>query len=307
MLPDMSLGSLKTTFGPNRANAKIILYVMPVFILVGLVFIGGLWVATVLMWIIAAGLFWGYRAQMSAKVDVYERGLAAKDWLGRKSSFRWEEVTEVYEFIGYDLRRAGLGWRPIQWVYTVHTKDGQRIKLDMGYENIRGLGHFVLAETGKLLLPAAQAALKSGGTAAFGGQIGLSTRGLVSGPETLAWADVEKIRFTRTADITIHRKGQHVPWKLVMHGNIANFPAFQVCLHEVVKGTPAEAVLEDPFARVPPQGGQPAANIGTVSAAIGYDVRDLLMEGFTMPEIQRVVRGEITLAELRKAGPQAKK
>jgi hypothetical protein len=240
-------------------------------------------------------------------VDVYERGLAAKDWLGRKSVFRWDEVTEVYEFIGYDMRRAGLGWRPIQWVYTVHTKDGRRIKLDMAYETVRNLGHTVLAETGKLLLPAAQAAIKSGGTAAFGGQISLSTRGLVSGTETLAWADVEKIRFTQTADLSVHKKGQHIPWKLVMHGNIANFPAFQVCLHEVVKGTPAEAVLEDPSHRAAPQGGQPVANIGTVSAAIGYDVRDLLMEGYTMPEIQRVVKGETTLAELRKAGPGASK
>lgn len=114
------------------------------------------------MLFIAAGLFWGYRAQMSARVDVHANRLAAKDWLGRKSSFRWDEVTEVYEFIGYDMRRAGLGWRPIQRVYTVHTRDGRRIKLDMVYEKANSLGHVVLKETGKLLLPAAQAALKSG-------------------------------------------------------------------------------------------------------------------------------------------------
>jgi hypothetical protein len=49
------------------------------------------------------------------------------------------------------------------------------------------------------------------------------------------------------------------------------------------------------------------ANIGTVSAEIGYDVRDLMMEGFTSQEIHRVRTGEVTLAELRKAGPQSKK
>ncbi|KAF0109112.1 MAG: hypothetical protein FD146_156 [Anaerolineaceae bacterium] len=238
MLPDTALGSLKTTFGPNRANAKIILYVMPVFILVGLVFIGSLGVGSVVMWLIAAGLFWGYRAQMKAKVDVYEHGLAANDWLGRKSSFRWDEVAAVYEFIGYDQRSAARAGRAIQWAYTVHTKDGRRIKLDMAYETIRNLGRTVLAETGKLLLPAAQAAYKSGGTVPFGEQIGVSARGFAAGSETLAWADVEKMRFTRTADLTVHKKGQHIPWKLVMHNRIANFPVFQTLLHQAVKGSP---------------------------------------------------------------------
>lgn len=307
MQPDIGLGSLQTTYGPNKANAKIILYVMPVFILVGLVFIGRLWVATISMWLIAAVLFWGYRAQMGARVDVYEKGLAAKDWLGRKSSFRWDEVTEVHEFIGYDMRRAGLGWRPIQWVYTVHTRDGRRIKIDMAYEKVNNLGHVVLKETGKLLLPAAQAALKMGATIPFGEQIGVSRSGLVSAGETLDWADVEKMRFTQTGDLSVHKKGQRLPWRLVMHSRIANFPALQALLHEAVAGTPAEAALEDPSRRAAPQAGQAVGNIGTVSAEIGYDVRDLLMEGYTLQEIHRVRAGEITLEELRRAGPKSKK
>jgi len=301
------LGSLKTTYGPNRANAKIILYVMPVFFLVGLVFIGKLWVATVVMWLIAGGLFWGYRAQMNAKAGIYDYGLTAKDWLGRTFSFRWDQVAEVYEFIGYDQRSAARTERPIQWAYTVHTKDGQQIKLDMAYEKTHNLGITVLAESGKFLLPAAQATFKSGGTVPFGGQVGLNTRGFASGSETLAWADVEKVRFSRTGDLFIHKKGQRLPWKLVMHNRIANFPVFQALLREAIKGTPAEAVLEGSNEPPRPQSGQAAANIGTVSSAIGYDVRDLLMEGYTMPEIQQVVKGEITLEELRRAGPKSKK
>ncbi len=303
MLPDIGLGSLRTTFRPNKANAKVILYVMPVFIIVGLILIASIPVGGIVMLLIAAGLFWGYRAQMRARVEVYDKGFVAADWLGRRSSFRWEEVTAVYEFIGYYQR----SWRPIQWVYTVHTKDGQRVKLDMAYEKVNNLGRVVQKETGKLLLPAAQATLRSGGTVAFGEQISLGAHGLVSGGETLTWEEMEKIRFTQTADLSIHRKGQHVPWKLVMHGRIANFPVFQILLHEVVKGTPAEAALEDPFERLQPGGDRPVGNIGTVSAAIGYDVRELLMQGYTMPEIQRVVKGEITLTELLQGGPKSKK
>lgn len=307
MPPDNGLGSLQAAYGPNKANAKIILYVMPVFLLAGLVFIARLPAGGIALLLIAGGLFWGYRAQMSARVDVYEQGLTARDWLGRKASFRWDEVTEVYEFIGYDMRRAGLEWRPIQWVYTVHTRDARRIKLDMAYEKVYNLGRVVQKESGELLLPAAQAALRFGAMVPFGEQIGISGRGLVSGGETLAWEDVEKMRFTQTGDLSVHKQGQHTPWALVMHSRIANFPLFQALLREAARGTPAEAALEDPSARAEPQSVRPIGNIGTVSAEIGYDVRDLLMEGYTLQEIHRVRAGKITLDELRRAGPKSKK
>jgi hypothetical protein len=308
MLPDSDFGSLKTTFGPNRANARIILYVMPVFILVGLILIARILVGGVTMLLIAGGLYLGYRAQMRARVDVHDKGVTAVDWLGRKFLFRWDELTAVYEFVGYEMRPGMRFGRPIQWKYTVVTRDGRSIKLDMGYERIQNLGHVLLEETGKLLLPVARETLRTGGTVSFGEQIALNKAGFVSEGKKLDWADVEKIRFTGTADITIHMKGQHIPWKLVMHSRIANFPVFQVLLHEVIKATPAEALLEDPsFERFRQEGDKPVANIGTLSAAIGYDVRDLLMEGFTMPEIQQVARGEITLEQLCKLGPRSKK
>lgn len=307
MLPDIESGSLRATFGPNKANARVILYVMPVFIIVGLILIAPIPVGGIAMLLIAAGLLWGYRAQMRARVEVYDKGVVGMDWLGRRFSFRWDEVAEMYEFIGYDMRRIGLGWRPIQWVYTVHTRDGRRIKLNMAYEKIFNLGRIVLKETGNLLLPAAQSALKSGATVPFGKQIGVNGSGLVSAGETLTWAEVEKMRFTQTGDLLIHKKGQRTPWKLVMHSHIANFPVFQALLREAVAGTPAEAVLEESSRRVEPQGGQAVGNIGTVSAEIGYDVRELLMEGYTLQEIHRVRTGEITLAELLQSGPKSKK
>ena len=48
-------------------------------------------------------------------------------------------------------------------------------------------------------------------------------------------------------------------------------------------------------------------NIGTVSAAVGVDIRELMMEGYDLTDIHRVAKGEITLEELKKAGPKAKK
>jgi hypothetical protein len=140
---------------------------------------------------------------------------------------------------------------PIQWVYTVHLKDGRQVKLDMAYEKVRSLGHMVLAETGKAFLPAALEAFRAGRTVAFGDQIGVGPQGFVSGGQTLPWDQVAKVAINRTGDLTLHRKDQRLPWKLVMHPRIANFPTFQVFLHEVVKGTPAEAVIEDALAARP--------------------------------------------------------
>ena len=302
MLSETGMGSLKSTFGPNWANAKIILYVMPVFIVVGLILIASIPVGGVAMWLIAAGLFWGYRAQMGAKADVYEHGIVAKDWLGRVHSFRWEDVTAVYEFVGYHQRGF-----PNQWVYTVHTQDGQRVKLDMTYETVRNLGHVVLTETGRRLLPKAQEILGAGRAVSFGESLAVSAGGFVSGGETLAWDQADRIRLDGMLNLTIHRQGQRLPWKMVLHSHIANFPTFRAVLHEAVKGTLAEVALEDPLLeRAQAAANQPKANIGTVSAAINYDVRELLMQGYTMPEIQRVAKGEISLKELMQAGPQKK-
>ncbi len=303
--PAFNMGELKATFGPNQANAKIILYVMPVFILVGFIIISRIPVGGIVMLLIAGGLFWGYRAQLRARAEVYEKGVATTDWLGRRQSFQWQDVAGVYEFIGYNQQT----WRPTQWVYTVHLKDGRRVKFDMAYEKIRNLGILLLAETGKNFLPQSLELLKAGKTVSFGEQIGINSQGFISGGQTLAWDQVDGIKIGKDGDLTIRKVDQRLPWKLIMHPRIANFPTFRAILHQAVKGTHAELVIDDPAFERAQELNQPrpVANIGTVSAAVGYDVRDLLMEGYTMEEIQRVVTKEITLAELRQAGPKSKR
>jgi hypothetical protein len=237
-----NMGERKATFGPNLANARIMLYVMPVFGLVGLILLFNIPIGGIVMLLIAGGLFVGYRLQMRARAEVYEKGVATTDWLGRSQSFRWEEVAAVYEFIGYHSRT----WAPIQWVYTVHLKDGRQVKLDMAYEKVRSLGGTVLAETGKTFLPQSLELYRAGKTVAFGEQIAISPAGFVSGGQSLPWDQVARVVFSRHGDLTLHKKDQRLPWKLVMHPRIANYPTFRAFLQEVVKGTPAEAAVEDP-------------------------------------------------------------
>lgn len=303
-----NMGELKKSFGPNKANAKMFLYVMPVFILVGLIFIAKIPVGGISMFLIAGLLFWGSRAQLRAKADIYAKGVAMKDWMGRSHSFHWQDVTAIYEHIGFDTRRGAAR----TWVYWVHLKDGRRVKFDMAYEQIRNIGHMLLSETGKIILPQSLEQYKAGQTISFGDKISIGPHGFVSAGETLDWKDVSEIRITETGDLIIRRTNQRTPWKLVMHPKIANFPTFRSLLHMAVKGTPTESKLKDPILeqaqkRQADLSKAGAGNIGSVSAAVGYDIRDLMMEGYDLKEIHRVASGDITLEQLRQAGPKKKK
>ncbi|MBV5323475.1 hypothetical protein JZU51_01765 [bacterium] len=147
----LNMGELKKSFGPNMANAKIFLYVMPVFVLVGLILLAQIPIGGIGMLIVAGALFVGYRFQLRAKTAVYAKGVALTDWMGRSQSFHWEDVTEVYEHIGFDSRRGR--WVARTWVYWVHLKDGRRVKFDMAYEHVQNIGIMILSETGKIFLP----------------------------------------------------------------------------------------------------------------------------------------------------------
>lgn len=240
---NQGLGELKATFGPNRANAKMILYVLPIFILVGIILIKPIPIGGITMFLIAAGLFWGYRAQLRAKAEVHESGVALMDWLGRKSSFRWEDVADVYEFIGYRERF----WTPNQWIYTVHTHDGRQIKLDMGYEKTQNLGHMVLSETGKKFLQEYLDRYRAGKPVLIGSEVSISTQGFSAGSSTLAWDQVEKVEITRQGNLLIHKRDQRPVWKLVMHSNIRNHPTFHKFLHEISSGSIIQNLIVDPL------------------------------------------------------------
>lgn len=239
---NQGLGNLKMAYGPNRANARMILYVLPIFVLVGFILIGPIPVGGISMFVVAAGLLWGYWAQLRARAGVYEEGVALTDWLGHQQSFRWGEVTAVYEFIGYRDRF----WTPNQWGYTVHTADGRQIKLDMGFEKVQNLGFMVLKETGKTFLPQYLERYRSGNPVTVGNDVILSTQGFGAGGDVLAWDQTSKVEITKRGDLLIHKREQRAVWKIVMHSKIANYPTFRAFLHEISSGSLVQGLIDDP-------------------------------------------------------------
>lgn len=311
----LNLGNLQKTVGHNRTNAQIILITMLVFIAVGIFFIlmgtgrkrpndvigfvgGG-----VGMLVIAAGLFWAWRAQLRVKCEVYERGFALTSWLGRSTLCRWNDITQVYEFVGY-YRNT---FRPNHWVYTVWTRDGQEIKLDMALSNVSGLGAILFNSVTERLLAQGLDTYRSGGTISFGDEIGIHARGFVSGQQELAWADVEKIQFGKTKDLIIYQTGKRTPWKWIIHSKIANYPVLAMTILHIAKPPVTQAVIEGVTVRSPkPTPGALSGSIGDISGRLGYDVRELLMDGYSMEQIHEILDGIISLEELQRSKPAGK-
>ena len=311
----LNLGNPQKTFGHNRANAQIILITMLVFIAVGIFiivmgmgrkrpndvigFVGG----GAGMLVISAGLFWAWRAQLRAKCEVYKRGFALTNWLGRSTICRWNDITQVYEFVGY-YRNT---FRPNHWVYTVWTKDGQKFKLDMALSNVSGLGALVFDAVTDRLLAQGLDTYRSGGTISFGDEVGIHSRGFVSGQQELAWADVEKIQFGKTKDLIIYQIGKRTPWKWIIHSKIANYPVLVMMILHVAKPPVTQAVIEGISVSSPsPIPGAAPASIGEISGRLGRDVRELLMVGYSMEQIHEVLDGKIGLEELEQSKPAGK-
>jgi hypothetical protein len=211
-------------------------------------------------------------------------------------------VTEVYESIIYrdPRRRTGIIGRRC----TVYQTDGQRIKLGVAIQNSNSLGLTVQAEVCKRLLPRAIETYKAGGTVAFGPEITLSQQGLASGQKMLPWSAVAHIKFGRWRGVRISQRGKRRPWKSIMHSRIANYLVLREML-EVINLKPQGEQLAGSIRKEDSGSGTglPRGGIGNISARIGYDVRELLMQGYSMPEIHGIMRGEYTVHELLKMKP----
>ncbi len=316
-LGDVQMGKLQARYENNRAHAMDLLGFIILFGLVGLaglvagfmqdrvadklLIMGvGLLPLAVGGWIYAA-----FRGRLRASAEVYEDGFVFTDRRGQRVPFRWDDVSEVYEKITYrDTQRMR---HPRWWTYTVHRADGQQARLDNAIAKVRNLGATVHEKVGKRLLPQALESYKAGETAAFGPQIGLRRKGLVFGDEIVPWEQVSKIRFTRMNSVEIHLKDKRRVWKTIFHPKIANYPTFKALLHQAVELNPpsGQPAIDDPSLRFSPRPSQasPRSNIGQTSARLGFDVRELLRDGYTMKDVQGILDGEYDVDELRKRKP----
>ncbi|MBN1220129.1 MAG: hypothetical protein JXM69_14470 [Anaerolineae bacterium] len=311
------LGTLQANYETNPAHARDLLGFIVLFALAGLVvlvmgvtqndirnqlLIGG---GGLLLLAVGMRIYFAFRGRLNVSAAVYDNGFIFTDRRRRPISCRWDDITEVYETITYSGRRMS---HPRWWAYTVQQSGGQSVRLDNAIKGVRSLGLTLQQEVDKRLLPQAIAAYKAGETVAFGPHLGLNRQGLVAGSKLLPWEQVTEIKFSQMGNLQIHQKGRLRAWLTIIHSKIANYPTLKAMMRQAVELNPSATppVIHDASQRPVPST-QPAdiaqGNIGSISARLGVDVRELLMEGYTMTDIQGVLQGEYDLDELRRRKP----
>lgn len=234
--------------GPNRANAKVLLFAAFAFALIGLFLLllglgrsymsdkltfSGIGAFTILL---GAGSFLAYRGQLKMAAVVYADGFVFANWRGQHSVFLWDDVTEVYESANYFNSRN----RPASWTYVVYQGNGRHVKLNSAIQDVARLGHTVQAEARERMLPRAIRAYRAGETVAFGPKIGFNRHGLVSGQKTLDWDQVTEIQFSESGDVWIGQKEQRGAWLVVIHALVANYTLFKMMIRRIVELRPPD-------------------------------------------------------------------
>jgi len=303
------LGNPKASYGPNRESTILLLIAISACAVGGLVLLvvglgqdyirdkailsgGGL-----LMLLIGLGLHTVYRGLLRTGVEVYDAGFVLTDRRNQRHVCRWDDVTEVYEtLIQRDPARHGMGTAGGE--YTVHRAEGQPIKFGVSVQNSKNLGLIIQARVKERLLPQATETYKAGGTVAFGPQLSLSRQGITSGQETLPWNQVAEIRLRMGA--RIKQKGKRRPWKSIGHSRIANYPVLRDLVRMIHlkphDGQPAGSLKDISN----PGTGSPGVGLGASGARQGFDVRELLREGYDMRDIRGFLKGEYDIHELRR-------
>ncbi len=317
----IELGDLETLYENNRGHARDLLGFVGLFLITGLVVVGLgvtqdyardqllIVVGGLLLLTAGLGFYFAYRRRLNVSAAAYEKGFLFTDQRNQRIAWRWDEITEVYETITYQSSRMRI---PRWWTYTIHKAGGDSLKLDQAIKNNRGLALRIQNEISQRLLPQMIQRYQTGETLTFGPLLGFNRQGIVSKDNLLPWEHIDKIKFTQLGNVQITQKGQNRPWSIVLHAKIANYPILKTLLPQVIASNPAtmRPTLDAPAENLPPQAQskpKPEGGIGNISARLGMDVRILLMEGYTMKEIQGVVRGDYSLDELRQRKPRKTK
>jgi hypothetical protein len=123
-----------------------------------------------------------------------------------------------------------------------------------------------------------------GETVTFGQDLGLSQHGIRCRDKLLPWSDVAGIRLNLYRDVIImvKREDKRLSQQLVPHAGIANLMIFSAMVEQILK--PDRDGQQADTSKSTARGG-----IGELSARLGQDVRELLMQGYTPTDIQEMI------------------
>jgi hypothetical protein len=137
---------------------------------------------------------------------------------------------------------------------------------------------------------------RSGETVRLGEGVSLSQEGLLVDGEQVGLNTVQPLRVDDRGNVVISRIGARESWLVVPTSSVDNVGMMLEAVNQLVKDVP---YLERRSVT-----GWPPGSVGDVSARIGYDMRELMIAGYSWKEIHSVLHGGRTLEELLERNPQ---
>ncbi len=137
---------------------------------------------------------------------------------------------------------------------------------------------------------------RSGETICLGEGVWLNQEGLTIDGKLVRLNTIQPLRADDRGDIVVSRIGASESWLTIPAAGVDHVGVMLEAVNQLVK--------EVPYLERRSMTGWPPASVGDVSARIGYDVRELIMAGYSWEEIGTVLYGRRTLEELLERGPQ---
>jgi hypothetical protein len=166
------------------------------------------------------GLFNTWR-NWSLGAALYENGFAYQDRRGLRQ-VSWSDIDAVWQNITRHYRNGA--YTGTTYVYTVQTKDGQRLVLNGDLPGIQALGEAVVRGSTVTLFPRYVQELQAGRRVAFG-PLALDPQGLYHGTKTLPWSQAKAVRIHQGI-ISVKKEGGWLNWASVSMPQIPNFFIF---------------------------------------------------------------------------------
>jgi hypothetical protein len=210
----LNLMAERTTLASNTDS--------PVFVNTDPLFMYWPAVAGVVLLLAGAWLLFAMVRNWNTAAALYEHGAALSGPAGLRQ-FRWDAVDQVFQSITNYYRNGALS--NTVYVYTVRTHDGQILKFDSRFVQVKELGEAIQRNATVRLLPRYVQALNSGQRLAFG-PLAVDREGLHAGQQSLPWAEIKAVKI-QAGSLTIESVGgDGRTWKPVSVAQLPNLWVF---------------------------------------------------------------------------------
>ncbi|MEM9213099.1 MAG: DUF6585 family protein [Cyanobacteria bacterium P01_F01_bin.150] len=228
--------------------------------------------------------------EASLKVEVYDSGLIYHRGI-KRDIIPFSLIAEIRQVPHYGRRHRP----PLSWRYNLILQSGQKVHLT-GLKRIRQLGSDLETIVTQELWDKTWQQFQSGEPLMFG-DVAFSQAGLTFDKTQIPLQSIHTLACDAKGKFVVFAKDSQravvnlLPWR------VANIGLLQALYQKAIQSV--NASVPSPSSSESMKG----ASIGAISSRIGCDVRELIMDGYSLEQINQVVQGKKTLGKLMKERP----